>query len=85
MHGNVWECCSDRYGDYPKGAVSDPSAPKVGSVRVGRGGGWYDVAADCRSAYRFRFVPSFRDNYLGFRVALSSQSGIPKSPEADSN
>jgi formylglycine-generating enzyme required for sulfatase activity len=52
---------------------------------VGRGGGWYDVAADCRSAYRFRFVPSFRDNYLGFRVALSSQSGIPKSPEADSN
>jgi formylglycine-generating enzyme required for sulfatase activity len=84
MHGNVWECCSDRYGDYPKGAVSDPSGPKVGSLRVHRGGSWLFGAADCRSARRFRLVLSGRDDYLGFRVALSSQSGIPKSPEAES-
>jgi formylglycine-generating enzyme required for sulfatase activity len=84
MHGNVWECCSDRYGDYPKGAVSDPSGPKVGSIRVGRGGSWRCVAADCRSALRRGYAPSDRVNSLGFRLALSSQSGIPKSPEADS-
>ena len=84
MHGNVWECCSDRYGDYPKGAVSDPSGPKVGSYRVYRGGSCYGVAADCRSANRNRRVPSDRDSNDGFRLALSSQSGIPKSPEADS-
>ena len=77
MHGNVWEWCSDWYGEYPKGAVSDPSGPKVGSNRVCRGGSWFHVAAICRSAYRSRFVPSPRLN-LGFRVALSSQSGIPK-------
>jgi formylglycine-generating enzyme required for sulfatase activity len=84
MHGNVWECCSDRYGDYPKGAVSDPSGPKVGSSRVYRGGSWYDVAASCRSALRFRIAPVVRYYFLGFRLALSSQSGIPKSPEAES-
>jgi formylglycine-generating enzyme required for sulfatase activity len=84
MHGNVWECCSDRYGDYPKGAVSDPSGPKVGSDRVYRGGSWCNGAAFCRSATRYGIDPSDRISDYGFRVALSSQSGIPKSPEADS-
>jgi formylglycine-generating enzyme required for sulfatase activity len=84
MHGNVWECCSDRYGDYPKGAVSDPSGPKVGSFRVFRGGSWFFGAAHCRSANRYWYDPSSRYHVNGFRLALSSQSGIPKSPEADS-
>jgi len=84
MHGNVWEWCSDRYGEYPKGAVSDPTGPKEGSIRVNRGGSWFYVAAICRSALRNGDGPSYRDFNLGFRVALSSQSGIPKSPEADS-
>jgi len=85
MHGNVWEFCSDRYGDYPKGAVSDPSGPSgpKEAYRVYRGGSWGNVAARCRSAYRYLYDPSFRRS-IGFRVALSSQSGIPKSPEADS-
>jgi formylglycine-generating enzyme required for sulfatase activity len=84
MHGNVWEWCSDRYGEYPKGAVSDPTGPKEGSIRVFRGGCWRGEAAGCRSAVRDWDGPSARDNGLGFRVALSSPSGIPKSPEADS-
>jgi formylglycine-generating enzyme required for sulfatase activity len=54
----------------------------LGSGRVVRGGGWSDYAAYCRSASRDWFGPSNR-NGLGFRVALSSPSGIPKSPEAD--
>ena len=83
MHGNVWEWCSDRYGDYPKGAVSDPSGPKEGSIRVLRGGSWRNEAAYCRSANRIGSDPSDRGHNNGFRVALSSQSGIPKSPEAD--
>jgi formylglycine-generating enzyme required for sulfatase activity len=77
MHGNVWELCSDWYGEYPKGAVSDPSGPNEGSDRVIRGGGWFNGAANCRSAFRISFVPSLRYDILGFRVALSS-SGIPK-------
>ena len=82
MHGNVWEWCSDRYGEYPKGALSDPTGPKEGSYRVSRGGGWLSGAAGCRSAYRYWDYPSLRDGIIGFRLALSP-SGIPKSPEAD--
>jgi formylglycine-generating enzyme required for sulfatase activity len=82
MHGNVWEWCSDWYGEYPKGSVSDPSGPSEGLSRVLRGGFLHDVAAGCRSAVRFRYFPSFRHGVIGFRVALSS-SGIPESPEAD--
>ena len=82
MHGNAWEWCSDRYGEYPKGAVSDPTGPKVGSYRVYRGGSWFSAAANCRSACRGRFDPSDRINFNGFRVSLTS-SGISQSPEAD--
>ena len=77
MHGNVWEWCSDWCEEYPKGAVSDPTGPKEGSFRVFRGGSCYNVAAFCRSGLRNWFVPSYRSDYLGFRVALSP-SGIPK-------
>ena len=74
IHGNVWEWCSDCYGEYPKGAVSDPSGPNGGSRRVNRGGGWNGVAARCRSANRGRNDPSGRLSSTGFRVALTVPS-----------
>jgi formylglycine-generating enzyme required for sulfatase activity len=77
MHGNVWEWCSDRYDDYPKGAVTDPVGPKEGSYRVFRGGGWDFEAAFCRSAYRNGYSSLNRYYHSGFRLALSP-SGIPK-------
>ncbi|MFM8397484.1 MAG: formylglycine-generating enzyme family protein, partial [Pirellula sp.] len=72
MHGNVCEWCSDWYGDYPRQAITDPIGPKLGSIRVIRGGCWELVASICRSAGRYRFDPSNRSFILGFRLALSS-------------
>ncbi len=72
MHGNVLEWCSDWYGAYPGVTVTDPVGPKDGSFRVFRGGGWRNVAANCRSSFRSWLDPSFRSVNLGFRLALSS-------------
>ena len=79
MHGNVWEWCSDRKGDYPSGAVIDPTGPSSGSDRVVRGGSGNCSARFCRSAYRRGIVPSFRLFLLGLRpavVPVSEDSGI---------
>jgi len=81
MHGNVLEWCSDRAGDYPKGAVTDPVGPSTGSERWLRGGGWTISGATCRSAFRVKFWTTYRGKFSGFRLALSFPS--VQSPEAE--
>jgi hypothetical protein len=52
--------------------VIDPQGPPIGSNRVVRGGGWHDVAGNCRSAYRLYVLPDDKYFDLGFRVVLAS-------------
>jgi formylglycine-generating enzyme required for sulfatase activity/serine/threonine protein kinase len=75
MIGNVWQWCSDMYGDYPSGAVTDPPGAASGSYRVIRGGCWGIGPASCRSADRSGYAPGFRGSFLGFRLCLPVQSG----------
>ena len=69
MSGNVWEWCSDRYGDYQSSSQSDPQGPSSGSDRVYRGGGYYSDAVYCRVSYRIDFTPDFRSFDLGLRLS----------------
>ena len=46
----------------------DPQGPEAGAFRVKRGGAWMFSAAFARSTARDLFAPSYRFNYVGFRV-----------------
>jgi formylglycine-generating enzyme required for sulfatase activity len=73
MHGNVWEWCQDRYGDYPGGIALDPQGPATGLSGVVRGGDYISYAKSCRSAQRRDlFDLHHKQVLIGFRVLLAS-------------
>ena len=70
MSGNVWEWCWDRWTDTI--TTSTPSfGAASGSGRVGRGGGWSNLASGCTVSYRNGHDPDYRYGVSGFRVVCS--------------
>jgi formylglycine-generating enzyme required for sulfatase activity len=71
MYGNVWQWCEDPSHPNYRGAPVDGSAWQDSdtSLRILRGGSWYDNTDRLRSAGRNREPPSLRAYNIGFRVA----------------
>jgi len=77
MNGNAWQWCQDHYGDYEKGAATDPTGADTGALRVLHGGSWINGPRRCRSAYRLRLSPVSRCGGIGFRVAVAAGVDLP--------
>ncbi len=72
MHGNVWEWCLDWSGHLSGG--TDPKGPSKGTIRVIRGGSWFDGGAEaekrCSSSGFSECSPRSAAHTLGFRLCV---------------
>jgi formylglycine-generating enzyme required for sulfatase activity len=79
MIGNTWEWTLSKWGidgynlsyAYPYRADDGRHKPDGKDWRVARGGSCYIRERYARCAYRPRFLPTYYDDLLGFRVVLS--------------
>ncbi len=81
IQGNVLNWCQESYKPYPAGSkVSEDVEDKLAIVstasRIMRGASFIFLASDVRCAHRDDYVPTYRSNDSGFRVARS----IPLTP-----
>ncbi len=70
MSGNVSEWCQDKFGRYSPSAQNNHSGPTLGDKRVLRGGAWLHDAIGCRVSCRYSYSPSYRNDFIGLRLAL---------------
>lgn len=72
MTGNVWQWCSDFFGQYHASEQTDPRGPKASTTmtRVIRGSSWYDIDRTVgRCAGRMQQHPTVFAHGGGFRLS----------------
>ncbi len=73
LNGNVDEWVMDCFSEnYTNASTTGEPRPTPGcSNRAMRGGSWFDITRETRSASRYRHPPDTKRNSWGFRVALA--------------
>ena len=70
MSGNVWEWCSDYYGQYSSDKQTNPTGATKGTARIVRGGCYAAIGRQCRVASRKSLYQGGKDYMTGFRLAM---------------
>lgn len=84
MAGNVMEWVADWYSEtyYRRGRRRNPKGPKIGNLRVLRGGAWFNSAKLMRSSFRTGFDPDNSNHGVGFRCARKATVGFVRKMRA---
>jgi formylglycine-generating enzyme required for sulfatase activity len=69
--GNVAEWCVDWYDAnyYQSAPDANPKGAPAGTLRIVRGGSFFNLANECRVTTRSRSLPTMRLFTIGFRCA----------------
>ncbi|HEU4324890.1 MAG TPA: formylglycine-generating enzyme family protein [Roseiflexaceae bacterium] len=73
MAGNVWEWTSSLDALYPYRPGDGREDPRAPGRRILRGGCYANPHGFARCACRFRLLPTVRNEFLGFRLARSTE------------
>lgn len=73
LSGNIAEWCQDWYDAnyYQYSPVFNPQGPSVGTLKVVRGGSFFQSSFELRTTTRIAFPPSVEYYFIGFRCASS--------------
>ena len=85
IYGNVDECCADHWHDDYIGAPTDGSVWEENSDRewwVVRGGSWFADNHSCSSPIRYKTIPKFALEGIGFRVVIPLNEGLHPSKQS---